>query len=186
MNLQQYQTGTSTPITYTVGETTPWPGYTASPTTPVASGGRSEDGVCAYVEPVLLRDGAAECSVLQNYNMARYEGACAGSIVLMGQGAGRWPTASAVLRDLSGILRGEREMFPENLRRGEADNSAESHCYYVRLPAAMAGELPAASAEQDGEFVRLITEPIPVSQMHFLAAELRDQGADVFFAAVRE
>ena len=152
----------------------------------IAGGGKAEDGVYAYVEPVLLRDGAAECSVLQNYNMARYEGANAGPIVLMGQGAGRWPTASAVLRDLSGILRGEREMFPEGLRRGEVDNSLCRHSYYVRLPAELAGELPAASSELDGGAVRMITEPLPVSQMHFEASRLRSGGAEIFFAAVRE
>ena len=152
----------------------------------IAGGGRAEDGVYAYVEPVLLRDGAAECSVLQNYNMARYEGANAGPIVLMGQGAGRWPTASAVLRDLSGILRGEREMFPKGLRRGEVDNSLCRHSYYVRLPAELAGELPAASAELDGGVVRMITEPLAVSQMHFEASRLRSGGAELFFAAVRE
>ena len=102
------------------------------------------------------------------------------------QGAGRWPTASAVLRDLSGILRGEREMFPAALKRGEVDNSAACHSYYVRLPAELAGELPAASAELDGDVCRMITEPMAVSQMHFAAAELRGRGAEVFFAAVRE
>ncbi len=152
----------------------------------IASGGRADEGVYAYVEPVLLRAGAAECSVLQNYNMARYEGACAGPIVLMGQGAGRWPTASAVLRDLSGILRGEREMFPTGLRRGEADNSLCSHSYYVRLPAELAGELPAASAELDGDTLHMITEPISVSQMHFEASRMRSLGAELFFAAIRE
>lgn len=152
----------------------------------IASGGKADDGVYAYVEPVLLREGAAECSVLANFNMARYEGACAGSIVLMGQGAGRWPTASAVLRDLSGILRGEREMFPLGLERGEVDNSVCKHSYYVRLPAELAVELPAASSELDGDVARLITEPLSVSQMHFTAARLREDGAELFFAAVRE
>ena len=152
----------------------------------IASGGSTEDGVYAYVEPVLVRDGAAECSVQQNFNMARYEGACAGPIVLMGQGAGRWPTASAVLRDLSGILRGERDMFPEGVRRGEVDNSVCRHSYYVRLPAALAGELPTVSAELEGEIARVITEPLSVSQMHFAAERLRESGAEVFFAALRE
>ena len=152
----------------------------------IASGGKADEGVYAYVEPVLVRDGAPECSVLANFNMARYEGACAGSIVLMGQGAGRWPTASAVLRDLSGILRGEREMFPLGLERGEVDNSVCKHSYYVRLPAELAVELPAASSELDGDVARLITEPLSVSQMHFTAARLREDGAELFFAAVRE
>ena len=152
----------------------------------IASGGKRDGGVYAYVEPVLVRDGAAECSVLQNFNMARYEGVCAGSIVLMGQGAGRYPTASAVLRDLSGILRGERAMFPERLRRGAVDNGLCRHSYYVRLPAALREKLPCASVETEGETARVLTEPMAVSDMHESAKNLREMGAEVFFAAVRE
>ena len=152
----------------------------------LASGGRTESGVYAYVEPVLLRDGAAECSVLQNYNMARYEGRNSGPIVLMGQGAGRYPTASAVLRDLSGILRGERCMLSEACARGRVDNSGSVHCYYVRLPADLAGEIEAESAELEGEVARLVTKPMSVSAMHETARRLRAQGAALFFAAIRD
>ena len=150
----------------------------------VVSGGRTDSGVYAYVEPVLLRAGAAECSVLQNYNMARYEGRNSGRIVLIGQGAGRYPTASAVLRDLSGILRGERYMFSESCAEGRADNSGSVHCYYVRLPAELAGEIEAESAELDGAVARLVTKPMSVSVMHETAKRLRAQGASVFFAAI--
>ena len=152
----------------------------------LASGGRTERGVYSYVEPVLLRDGAAECSVLQNYNMARYEGRNAGPIVLMGQGAGRYPTASAVLRDLSGILRGERYMFSEHCARGRVDNSGSVHCYYVRLPADLAGEIAAESAEYEGQVARLVTKPMSVAAMHETARRLREQGAALFFAAIRD
>ena len=152
----------------------------------LASGGRTESGVYSYVEPVLLRDGAAECSVLQNYNMARYEGRNSGPIVLMGQGAGRYPTASAVLRDLSGILRGERYMFSEHCARGRVDNSGSVHCYYVRLPADLAGEIAAESTEYEGEVARLITKPMSVAAMHETARRLRAQGAALFFAAIRD
>ena len=153
----------------------------------VVSGGRAADGgVSAYVEPVLLRAGAPECSVLENYNMARYEGQCAGPIVLMGQGAGRWPTASAVLRDLSGILRGERYMFSPACAEGAADNSGSVHGYYVRLPAALVGELPAESVETEGELARVITAPLSVKAMHETAKRLRAQGASVFFAAIKQ
>ena len=150
----------------------------------VVSGGKAGDSVSAYVEPVLLRAGAPECSVLQNYNMAKYVGQNAGSIVLMGQGAGRYPTASAVLRDLSGILRGERYMFSADCAEGTADNSQSEHCYYVRLPAALAGALPAESVEQDGDIARLITKPLSVQAMHETAKRLRAEGAALFFAAI--
>ncbi len=150
----------------------------------LAQGGKSESGgIFAYVEPVLVRDGAPECSVLQNYNMARYEGECAGPIVLMGQGAGRWPTASAVLRDLSGILRGERAMLQSDCVRAAADNSGSVHAYYVRLPAEHVC-FEAESCELDGDCVRLITRPLPVSEMHAKVKELRAMGASVFFAAI--
>ncbi len=152
----------------------------------IASGGSTEDGVYAYVEPVLVRDGAAECSVQQNFNMARYEGACAGPIVLMGQGAGRYPTASAVLRDLSGILRGERYMFSAACAEGAADNSGSVHGYYVRLPAALAGEFPAEALEQDGDIARLITAPMSVKAMHETARRLRAQGAALLVAAIKQ
>ena len=153
----------------------------------LVSGGKTAEGkVYAYVEPVLLRAGAPECSVLQNYNMARYEGRNSGPIVLMGQGAGRYPTASAVLRDLSGILRGESAMFSARCAEGAVDNSAASHCYYVRLPAACAGEFAAGSVELEGETARLITEPMSVQAMHETAARLRASGVSLFFAAIAQ
>ena len=152
----------------------------------VASGRRAQDGrISAYVEPVLVRAGDAESAVLKNFNMARYEGKCAGSIAMIGQGAGRYPTASAVLRDLSGICAGEAAMFPVNCIDGEADNSAESHVYYVRLPKACAQELPIGEVLAEAEDLRIITKEISVKQMHEIASKLRMNGEAVFFAAVR-
>ena len=153
----------------------------------LVSGGKNSDGsVCAYVEPVLFRSGAPECSVLENYNMAKYEGKNSGRIVLMGQGAGRYPTASAVLRDLSGILRGERYMFEEDCEEAAANNAEIQHCFYVRLPAAFASSVPSESAETSGEVCRLISKALSVKEMHALAKELREKGAKVFFAAIGE
>ena len=153
----------------------------------LVSGGRNRDGsVSAYVEPVLFRSGAPECSVLENYNMAKYEGKNSGRIVLMGQGAGRYPTASAVLRDLSGILRGERYMFAEDCEEASAENAETRHCYYIRLPAAFVDSVPAESVETDGAVGRVISREMSVKEMHALAKKLREKGANVFFAAVGE
>ena len=150
----------------------------------LAKGSRAGDSVSAYVEPVLLRAGAPECAVLENYNMASYLGQCSGSIVLMGQGAGRYPTASAVVRDLTCIQHGKKYMLEPGCAHTDADNSQVTPAYYVRLPAELAGELPAESAELDGDMVRMITKPISVSQMHFTAARVRSAEASIFFAAI--
>jgi len=149
-------------------------------------GPAGEGQVYAYVEPVLLKASAPECSVLDNYNMARYEGKCAGPMVFMGQGAGRWPTASAVLRDLGCILQGKLYMLAEGCREGSADNSACCHSYYVRLPSSLTGCFEVRSySEADGQS-ELITKPMPVKAMHELAARLRAEGAALFFAALED
>ena len=151
----------------------------------LAQGCALPDGnVSAYVEPVLLPAGAPECAVLKNYNMAKYDGVNSGPIVFMGQGAGRYPTASAVLRDLSCIAAGKKYMFTADCAYAAADNSGSVHSYYVRLPAELAGELPQESAELDGDDVRMLTAPISVKQMHETAKRLRESGAKVFFAAM--
>lgn len=152
----------------------------------VGRGGMAGESVYAFVEPTLFAEGAAERSVLDNYNLARYEAKCAGPIVLMGQGAGRYPTASAVLRDLSDVLQGKRAMLSPTCQSARADNSGCGHRYYVRIPAALAREFPGAVAAESGGIVRLVTQPMTVLEMHEKAAALRQAGAELFFAGIEE
>lgn len=151
----------------------------------LAKGGMSDSGsVYAYVQPVLFTADAPECAVKKNFNMAKYSGKNSGLIVLMGQGAGRYPTASAVIRDLECVAVGQKEMMKSACRRVEADNAGSSCKYYVRLPKALAGELKAESIEDCGENAVVITEPMSVKAMHELAKKLRKGGAEVFFAEI--
>ena len=148
----------------------------------VTSGGEAGESVYAYVEPVLFPASAPECSVLKNFNMAKYLGENAGSIVLMGQGAGRFPTASAVVRDLCGL--GTLEMLRPACRRVTADNSACVHAYYVRTDAKNADRFSFTESARDGAVVRGVTEPMAVPAMHALAEEIRKEGGGLFFAAM--
>ena len=151
----------------------------------VTSGGLSPDGkLYAYIEPVLFPANAPECSVLKNFNMAKYTGKNSGQIVFMGQGAGRWPTASAVIRDLNDILHGKRFMMKPDCKRVAADNTLCEHKYYVRLPEELAGSIPSEKADVFDGTARLITKVISVKFMHDKAEELRKGGNKVFFAAI--
>jgi len=152
----------------------------------LAKGGEAEKGIYAYVEPVLFKQGAPELSVLDNFNMAYYDADNSGRIVLMGQGAGRWPTASAVLRDLSCIVRGEREMLPEGCIEAEADNASCMNRYYVRCAEDFAPLFNAERAEHDDGVARLETRAMSVTAMHSLADKIRKDGGSVFFAAIDE
>ena len=148
----------------------------------ITSGGEAGASVYAYVEPVLFPASAPECSVLKNFNMAKYQGENAGAIVLMGQGAGRYPTASAVVRDLCGL--GSLEMLRPACIKVRADNSACVHPYYVRVDAAQAGLFPFAESRADGDCVRGVTEALSVPAMHGLAEQVRKESGCIFFAAM--
>ncbi len=140
--------------------------------------------VSAFVEPALLPAGAAECAVVDNYNMARYVGKNCGPMTFMGQGAGRYPTASAVIRDLGCLLRGHRMMMPSDCVPAAADNSREQRRYYVRLRQPDASALPLAELLVNGSVIRAITEPLSVRQMHAAAEKIRKNGGELFFAAM--
>lgn len=151
----------------------------------LACGGLDPDGkMYAYVEPKLVVQGAVESSVINNFNMACYTGDNSGDIVLIGQGAGRRPTASAVLRDLSCILQGQYHMLGEYCESAQAENGGCEHSYYVRLPEVFKDVLPAKVTEiLDGTAI-VITKPMSVSLMHETAARLRAEGAKIFFAGM--
>ena len=152
----------------------------------VVRGGLKGEKLYAFVQPVLLGASSPEASVLRNFNMAKYCGENAGDIVLIGQGAGRYPTASAVVRDLSDIVHGRREMMKPYCERVAVDNSVVSCRYYVRLPAERADALPFAEKECDGGLCRGVTESLAVTDMHARVKALRESGAAVFFAAMED
>ena len=155
----------------------------------IAKAAWTEEGVSAHVEPVLFARNAAEAAVSLNNNLAVYEGRFCGRIGLSGQGAGRYPTASAVIRDLESILSGARRMLPEKTVRAAADNGSEKYRCYLRLPEAFAGLFPGAErleqSTADGS-LRLLTKPLPADRMHAAAAEIRKKGGCISFAALEE
>ena len=152
----------------------------------IAQTAKTENGVSAFVEPVLFAENAPEAAVILNNNLASYEGKYSGRISLSGQGAGRYPTVSAVIRDLISIRDGARRMLPEGTVRQEASNKNRER-YFLRLPAAFAGCFPDAEVLEKGEdSLRLLTQPVPVDEMHRLAAEIRNEGGRIAFAAFAE
>ena len=150
----------------------------------IAKGGRLGNSIYAYVEPAIFEQSTAEAMLPDNYNLVKYLADNAGDMTYSGQGAGRYPTASAVVRDMQDIFWGRRLMFSAALQNGKVDPNACSHPYYVRVAAAFADRVPADRREQDGENVRIITPAMSVGEMHALAAELRNAGAAVFFAGM--
>ena len=148
---------------------------------------RTENGVSAFVEPVLFGKDAPEAAVSLNNNLASYEGRFCGRISLSGQGAGRFPTASAVIRDLVSIREGARRMLPEGTVKVKADNGGTKKSYMVRTGKAFAERFKAAEILADsGAEIRLLAGDMTVSGMYALAEEIRKESGRIAFAALAE
>ena len=143
---------------------------------------RSGASFYAVVQPTLYGADAPESALRGCDNLARYDGP-GGPVALSGAGAGRAPTAAAVLRDLWSIRRDKPVMLPAGCRRAVPDNRLLRCRYLFRLPAARR-EAVSGRALRDGERVWVRTAPLPVAEAHELAARLRAAGTPVFFAAL--
>lgn len=150
----------------------------------VVSGEPMGDTVSAYAEPVLLPPDREECAVLDNFNLARFDAERMGRMALLGQGAGRYPTAGGVIRDLQWAVLGGRQMLSTACAKVTADNSRVRHRYYLRLPRALADRFTPEEYVLCGDTARIITEPVSVAEMHAAVQDMRASGADVFFAAM--
>ncbi|MCF0262358.1 MAG: homoserine dehydrogenase [Sphaerochaetaceae bacterium] len=150
--------------------------------------GLSSNGkLFAYVEPVVCNKSEAFANVHKNINLAHYEGKNAGYMTLGGQGAGRYPTASAILRDVSSVTNGQKHMLGDNCAVGSVDNNCDEckHSYLVRIEDCnnLNGLVCISKKLSDNYFV---TEKISVDAMHKAAKELRDKGFQLFFGEYSE
>ncbi len=125
----------------------------------------SQNAACeieACVLPRLVFDGSLEAGIRSNINLARYSGGKMGEFTFCGQGAGKLPTASNILRDLDMIrLNPTAAMLPEGLERAKPANKCELR-FYVRLPKDKGDVLSgfAQSCEEKGEEKLFETKPM--------------------------
>ena len=144
---------------------------------------RTENGVSAYVEPTLVAASAPESAILKNVNYAWYRGANSGLMSYSGQGAGKLPTASNVIRDVFAAAAGKRYMTADSCADTTPDNAGAVHNYYVRIEAGAA--FPESWIEEkttDGKFDYIRTAPVSVQDMH------REMAANksAFFAGIQK
>ena len=156
--------------------------------------GISETGAhYAYVEPVLCSRSSQYAGVCANWNLAQYKGENCGTMAFCGQGAGRYPTASAVLRDVSSVERGQKSMLKETCTKGAVSNDA-TEClkrYFVRVDDAHFGILDetlkvSEIVKKNEGMTYLVADKISVRNMHGNARKMREQGAQLFFAEYEE
>lgn len=141
---------------------------------------RTEGGVCAYIEPTLYSRNRLEANTPTNHNLISLHGRNGGHLAFYGEGAGRFPTAVNILRDLQDLA-GGGQWLGRSVQPAVVRNEAAAHPYYLRTVSTHA-QIAAVTEAAWGEGV--LTRRMSVSEMHTLAMELRDEDPYTFIAGV--
>lgn len=143
----------------------------------------SDECISAFVEPTLLPPAAPEAYVRRCDNLIGLVGEYTGMQYFFGQGAGKDPTAFAVVSGLADIMDDIRLLEDRPpAGRFSVDNSHIAHRYYVRTTAQLS--VPAEKLPDVPNCY--LTAPVPVDRMHGLAESLKKSDPNLFFAGIRE
>ena len=146
-----------------------------------AFGAEQGEQISACVEPAMCPLASSEASVTGNLNQAWYEGAGCGTLRFGGQGAGRYPTAANVLRDVLALREGVHYMLPDDCPDA-AVCLKDAQRYYLRLPRTVSLPDWAGEGQDVGEYRIAVTGPVPPQAVYALANENKN----VFFARLQK
>lgn len=144
---------------------------------------KTQNSVSAYVEPTVLSASSPDANVRGSQNFAWYMGENCGQMSFIGAGAGRYPTAFDVMRDIYTANEGRLYMTEENCAKIAPNNATEKHAYYLRVLSKEA--VPSELIEEKtscGNSFMIRTVPISVQKMHRMFSEKED----VFFAGIQK
>lgn len=120
----------------------------------MASSERQGAAVALTVEPTLVSKGSLFAGVNDEFNLIEINCDINGDLAFYGKGAGRYPTANAIVNDLIDIKEGKKNPTFKAEATLVVTTSLKKSAYYVRLKTDGATSLPIA--RRDG--VHLITK----------------------------
>lgn len=148
-----------------------------------ATAKRVADGaVLAVVEPTLFKAETPEAAVPANYNFITAVSEYAGRQSFFGEGAGRWPTAYAVVQDLLDLCENKKDFYAVAARPMPSNNMCEERRYYVRY-IVDTWFMDGCVEKRWGNGV--LTRPVSPAQMHSWYVEARRNDPGIFFAALQ-
>lgn len=148
-----------------------------------ATAKRVADGaVLAVVEPTLFKAETLEASVPANYNLITAVSQYAGRQSFFGEGAGRLPTAAAVVQDLLDLCEKKLGFYTQIAQPMPSNNMCEERRYYVRY-IVDTWFMDGCVEKRWGNGV--LTRPVSPAQMHSWYVEARRNDPGIFFAALQ-
>ncbi len=140
----------------------------------------SDTGCSAYVAPFFVPESSPLCFVEDVYNAIRVVSPVTGDVMFYGRGAGRMPTAGAVVADVAAILSGlaakekkcDWQAAPEGYVKPFGENKFS---YYVRVKTDSASDTLEAASLAFGEVKAL--DGAPCGYCEFITAEIEEKTA---------
>ena len=148
----------------------------------VGTGVRDGDTVSAYVEPMIIDCDSLFSGVKKNNNMISLVGENVGQLSFFGQGAGKYPTGTAVAQDVIDIINGDTAILTPGAAL-KVDNGRVVKSYYVRTKAELPPDIIESKKTIDGDNY-IITVKISVSDMHRYADAILQKDGESFFAGI--
>lgn len=152
---------------------------------------READRYYAAVEPTLYPQTQTEASIAENFNLTCLHGETIGDLKFYGQGAGKLPTANAVVQDIIDIYEGIDTQSKASQKELRVDTSLVCGTYVVRTNAdeAFIKDLfETAYVKKDlfDQKAYYTISPISSYQMHQKVKELMKTDGNAFFAHIQE
>ena len=142
----------------------------------------AEGAVLAVVEPTLFKAETLEAAVPANYNLITAVSEYAGRQSFFGEGAGRLPTAAAVVQDLLDLCEKKQGFYTQTAQPMPSNNMCEERRYYVRY-IVDTWFMDGCVEKRWGNGV--LTRPVSPAQMHSWYVEARRNDPGIFFAALQ-
>ena len=92
------------------------------------------NNISAIVEPVLIKNTEIESIIPKNMNYVWFKGKNSSKLGFYGQGAGKLPTASNVVKDIDLVLRNDLYLTSEDVKEIKINNDNLKFQYYLRIP----------------------------------------------------
>lgn len=152
---------------------------------------QKEDRYCCVVEPVLFAQESVEASIPENFNIASLQGTTIGDLKFYGQGAGKLPTANAIVQDIMDITQNTPSSTCSLEQELRYDTSLIQGTYLIRstiAPASMKSLLKEAYADvvDYKDLAYTWTNTISAYQMHRIMQEILKLDSDAFMARIDE
>ena len=142
----------------------------------------AEGAILAVVEPTFFKAETLEAAVPANYNLITAVSEYAGRQSFFGEGAGRWPTAAAVVQDLLDLCERKQGFYTQLSQPLPSNNMCEERRYYVRY-IVDTWFMDGCVEKRWGNGV--LTRPVSPAQMHSWYVEARRNDPSIFFAALQ-